>query len=592
MAGRTLSLEDIIGRPEQMAVQIAENYDRWQQKRATWLQEKKELRNYVFATDTTTTSNASLPWKNSTTVPKLCQIRDNLHANYMAALFPNSDWLIWEGDDEDAEAEDKRKVITSYMGNKIRQSDFMQQVSALVYDYIDYGNVIASTEYVNETREDPTTGEVIIGYVGPRVVRISPLDIVFNPAAATFEQTPKIIRTIKSLGDIAADIEDHPTGGYLQDIFNLIADHRKTVNSASSTDSIKDDGYQMDGFGSMIEYYGSGYVEILEFHGDLYDTEKDELLKNHIITVVDRKHIIRKIPNPSWRGQSFRHAGWRLRPDNLWAMGPLDNLVGMQYRIDHLENLKADVFDMIAHPMLKIKGYVEDFNYGPNERIYVGEEGDVVFMNPDPTALNADTQIAILEQKMEDMAGAPKQAMGIRTPGEKTAFEVQTLENAAGRIFQNKTKQFEMNFAEPLINDMLELSRRNMEVSDIVRTVDDEFGVALFERITPEDLATRGKIRPIGARHFAEKANQFQNLLQLMNSAVGQDPAINNHISGIKTAEIIEELLDIEKFGLVTQNIRIAEQTESQRMVNQATSTLEEEAAVGEVLAEEGNIEP
>jgi hypothetical protein len=41
-------------------------------------------------------------------------------------------------------------------------------------------------------------------------------------------------------------------------------------------------------------------------------------------------------------------------------MGPLDNLVGMQYRIDHLENLKADVFDLIAFPPLKIKGYVED----------------------------------------------------------------------------------------------------------------------------------------------------------------------------------------------------------------------------------------
>ena len=48
-------------------------------------------------------------------------------------------------------------------------------------------------------------------------------------------------------------------------------------------------------------------------------------------------------------------AGWRPRPDNLYAMGPLDNLVGMQYRIDHLENLKSDVFDQIAYPILKIR---------------------------------------------------------------------------------------------------------------------------------------------------------------------------------------------------------------------------------------------
>jgi hypothetical protein len=86
-------------------------------------------------------------------------------------------------------------------------------------------------------------------------------------------------------------------------------------------------------------------------------------------------------PLPSWLGTApIFHAGWRSRPDNLYAMGPLDNLVGMQYRIDHLENLKADVFDQIALPMLKIRGDVEDFEYMPAGRVYIGEEGDVVPM--------------------------------------------------------------------------------------------------------------------------------------------------------------------------------------------------------------------
>ena len=122
---------------------------------------------------------------------------------------------------------------------------------------------------------------------------------------------------------------------------------------------------------------------------------------------------------------------------------------------------------------------------------------------------------------------------------------------------------------------MLELSRRNMEISDVVRVVDDEFGAALFETITPEDLAARGKIRPIGARHFAQRANQFQNMLNLLNSAV--------HISGIKTAQVIEELLNIEKFNLVQPNIRVAEQLETQRMMNAGQGSLDEEqAALGE----------
>jgi hypothetical protein len=578
MAGRTLDIKDVVGSSDRLAVHIAMEFQRWNTMRDAWLAEKREVRNYIFATDTTKTTNQTLPWKNSTTIPKLCQIRDNLHANYMAALFPNPDWLVWEGDDEDSETKEKRKIILDYMRNKLRQSNFETNVSEMVYDFIDFGNVISTTEYVNESRE-VEEGEVLPGYVGPLAQRISPYDVVFNPAAVSFERSPKIVRSIKSLGEIAADIEDHPEQGYMKDVFTKINMVRKSVQGLSSSDLGNSEAYVIDGFGSILEYYQSGYVEILEFHGDLWDIDNQELLKNYVITIADRLHILRKKPNPSWRGQSMRHAGWRLRPGNLWAMGPLDNLVGMQYRIDHLENLKADVFDQIAYPIAKVKGFVEDWDFEPGARIYVGDEGDVEFLRPDTTVLNADTQIALLEARMEDMAGAPRQAMGIRTPGEKTAFEVQSLDNASSRIFQNKIQYFEINHLEPLLNDMLEQARRNMDVSDVVRTLDDEFGTALFETITKEDLAARGKLRPVGARHFAARANKFQNLVNLTNSSIGQDPAVNVHISGFKLAQIVEELLDIEKFGLVIENIRVAEQLTTQRLVNTGSEALDAEVA-------------
>jgi len=52
--------------------------------------------------------------------------------------------------------------------------------------------------------------------------------------------------------------------------------------------------------------------------------------------------------------------------------------------------------------------------------------------------------------------------MGFRSPGEKTKYEVQRLENASARIFQNKINQFEEQIVEPLLNAMLELARRNL----------------------------------------------------------------------------------------------------------------------------------
>src|SRR5574340_3266 len=140
MAGKVAQIQSIIN-PDGLARQLSSLYDRWYTQRSEKEEEWKELRNYLFATDTTTTTNSKLPWKNKTTLPKLTQIRDNLHANYMDALFPNDDWLRWEGFSSDDVNKKKRKIIESYMKNKLRQSEFRQMISKCLYDYIDTGNV-------------------------------------------------------------------------------------------------------------------------------------------------------------------------------------------------------------------------------------------------------------------------------------------------------------------------------------------------------------------------------------------------------------------------------------------------------------------
>jgi hypothetical protein len=575
MAGRVLNINQLLAdSKDQLAEVISQKYSEWDNFRQKWLEEKKELRNYLFATDTRKTSNSKLPWKNSTTIPKLTQIRDNLHANYMEAMFPNEHWLQWEGSTADDELETKAKAIESYMRTKLRQDNAEIIISQLVLDYIDYGNCFATAEWVDESTTDET-GTVIRGYVGPRIVRFSPYDIVFNPLAPSFEKSPKIIRSIKSLGELYKDLQTMDPNTDEARAYKQALDKstgiRSKVAGISRGDTLKSDGLQIDGFSSIQHYFGSDYVEILTFYGDLYDIQQQKFLENHIISVIDRCFIIRKEKNPDWTvGPAIFHAGWRIRPDNLYAMGPLDNLVGMQYRMDHLENLKADAFDMIAFPVLKIKGYVENFVYEPGSRIIVGEDGDVVFMHPDVTALNADNQIDVLEQRMEQMAGAPREAMGIRSPGEKTKFEVQKLDNAASRIFNNKIEQFERVFAQKLYNYMLQLARKNMSSNDVTRTLDSQIDAIVFSTITKEDITANGNLRPIGASHFAAQANLLQNIVSLANSPLLQDPAVNRHLSGKKIAKLVERLTDLDEYAIYGENIRVIEEQETARLANVA----------------------
>lgn len=575
MAGTTIDIENFID-PHALATDISDRWTSWNNSRQAKLEEWKELRNYIYATDTRTTSNSKLPWTNSTTTPKLTQIADNLHANYFSALFPQQRWFKFQAHDEDSDVKNKRDTIQAYMENKVRQSDFENTTSKLINDYIQYGNCFATVDFARDYTEYED-GERVVNYIGPKLVRISPFDICFNPLAPNFSDSPKIVRSILTLGEIARKVEETVDNAYMTDILNKMLSNRSTM-SGQDVDVAKSQAFTADGFANLTEYYESNYVELLTFYGDIYDSENGVFHKNRVITIVDRAYVMFNEQNPSWLGKApIFHAGWRERPDNLYAMGPLDNLVGMQYRIDHLENLKADVFDQIAYPIIKIRGDVEDFDFEPAARIYMGEEGDVGYLAPDATALNADFQIQALENKMEMLAGAPREAMGIRSAGEKTAFEVQQLMTAAGRIFQHKTAHFERVFLEPILNAMLEAARRNMDYADTVRVLNDDTGLFFFEQITKEDILANGKIVPMGARHYAERANRVQNLTSLYQLKLA-DPTMAAHLSGKEFARLMAE--ELGEPALFSENVTITEQLETQRMATEAEVQFEEEQQI------------
>lgn len=533
------------------------------------IDEWKELRNYVFATDTSTTSNSTLPWKNSTTTPKLCQIRDNLHSNYLSALFPNDDWLRWMGYTKDDSLKQKAATIEAYMSNKCRESHFRTTMSKLIYDYIDYGNAFATVAFEAKYKTMPDE-TLVPDYIGPKAVRISPMDIVFNPLADDFMNSFKIVRSVKTIGELKKLAQDEPEQAFWTKGLERRDKIRRIMGGYSIEDFDKACGYSADGFGNMYSYFMGDFVEILEFYGDYHDHSTGELSTNRMITIVDRGCCVRDEAIPTWMGGApIFHVGWRFRQDNLWAMGPLDNLVGMQYRIDHLENLKADAMDLVVHPPLAIQGEVEEFVWGPGAEIHFDEGGSVGLLSQDMNSLiMANNEIQMLEDKMELYAGAPREAMGIRTPGEKTALEVQTLSNAAGRIFQEKATSFEIELLERTLNAMLESARRNLDGSDTIRVLDDDIGVQQFMSITKDDITANGKIRPIGARHFAKQAQDLQNIVGVFSSPIGQ--MIAPHTSGKAMMRFVDDVTGLKGYDIFRPNVAIAEAQETQALLNQA----------------------
>ncbi|MCA9340384.1 MAG: hypothetical protein KDA17_05710, partial [Candidatus Saccharibacteria bacterium] len=333
MAGETLDIYDYI-KPDKAATAISEMYLLYDVKRANLVSKWKELQSYVFATDTTTTTNSRLPWSNKTTIPKLCQIRDNLLSNYMATMFPRSRWLQWLGDTETDSKDKVRSNIETYMSWAIQRGNFLEEAAKCVLDYIDYGNALAMPVWIDRRIVD-ANGEKT-GFVGPGIKRINPVDLHVNPIASEFTKAPKIIRSVMTIGE-AKKIVDSQQNPDVREEAKLAFDYMMSTRANFSQfgghsgqftaggQDLKDTVFNMQGFDDWRGYLGSDYVELLTFYGDYFDRETSTLHENQIVVVVDRHKILYRKPNPSVYGYPpIFHAGWRVRQDNLWAMGPLE----------------------------------------------------------------------------------------------------------------------------------------------------------------------------------------------------------------------------------------------------------------------------
>jgi hypothetical protein len=550
MTGEALDLTGSNLEADEKALRIGNMWDKWDGDRGAWKQEILEAQRYTFATDVRQT-DGDTGWNNSTVIPKLAHIRDTLLANYETGLFPNQAWLQWVASDKAPRLQSKKKAIEAYMVAKTDRKEFRNTMNQLLSDYVDFGIPIATTGYEHLIGKDQDDEDFTV-FSGPVVKRLHPFDVVFNPLAESIEKTPVIIRSVMSIGDMEVQAENSQDQGMIQAVARAKqlrnaaggGNNSRTVMSAEKWTNL-----HVAGFSSYSAYLGSGMVELLTFMGDYYDADTMTTMHNVKMVVMDRMFLVVEKPITSWVGRKIYMAGWRNTPMSLMPQSPLANLVGMQYRINHLENLKADALDLTVFPPVKIKGQVAHFNWGPMEPIHLTSAGDdVELLNPNAAAISVDVELQFLMDQMEMFAGAPRETLGIRTPGEKTAAEFMGLMSAAGRNFQKALTNFEINVLEPVLNAMLYEARARLVTAETISSINEANGKQAFVTVTNDDLKVSGRLRPIGARHFSRQQQILQDLMIVTNGPLKEK--IMPHMSGVALTGMIEDAMNVERFEL------------------------------------------
>lgn len=573
--------------PDTLADAISNKFVAWENSRDRWYANARETLENLYATSTHDIYNQAHEYDMSTHIPKLTQIRDMLITFYLDAMFSLPDYVEWEPYDSNSTSYNVKNTLKALLKQMLDDSDFKPTIRQLVEDYVDYGNAFATAvEYHKVLRNS-------LLYKGPKAVRINPMDIFFDPLASSFERSPKIIRSIMTIGELLQSIEDLPEDMQMyKDAVKKAVDKRNTIYntiSANNSQALVDDMCHIAGFDSWSTYYSSDTVELLTFYGDLYDIKENKLHRGSRIVVMDRCEVLLNEPITDYGfGCNIFKAGWRDRKDNLWSMSPLDNIKGLQFMVDFLENKRADVFNFISNPTIVTKGDVEMPEYiFPGCHIGIDVDGDIQFIRPDSTALQADMYIERYLQQMEEMAGMPKEAMGFRTPGEKTAFEISQLNTAASRLFNEKVHKFELEMLEPLLTLMLRIYTSDPNRLVKLKRV-DENGIVTFEEINFADLKAEGRFVATGSTTYTEKARIAQTLMQLSNTNLYNDPLVSNWIDPKEVAKALIYSTGLDKFdNILSENARVYAEMNMRMTAEDVNQELDRQQAEGLMNAQQ-----
>ena len=557
--------------PEVTASTVAQLWFEWNNYRVNARNLWGEIDSYIHATDTNGFVGGS-SFDHSTHIPVISEIHEDLIAILYSTVLPHEDWLGWRGNAFDVKLKTKRKKLLTYIKQINRENDFRPIMRQIIDDFCRYGNAFGQTVYCNETYLKPD-GEVEQGYAGPALKRISPYDIVFNPTASSFKKTAKVVREMLSLGEFLQWTDKLAKSGYEvnREARQGVLDRRGGGSQTADTSNVqKNKQFVPDGFGTIEQYYQSGFVEVLWFYGSVYDAKDQKVHNNRLIIITDRRNVL--LDKHEDDSKIFK-AGWKNRPDNLWSQGPLDNIVGINYMINHRENAKNDAIDKFIYPDRAYIGEVDEIydEVTGHTKYIMPEGGSVTDISPDSTVLTYDNQIVMHLEMARRAARLPQQLAGFRTPGEKTASEVQTLNDGAFRGFINKAEQFEQEFLEPVITSFITIAKDNF--SAVIEVLgEDTDGIIQVLEITEDDLKANGKMVPYGARRFSRNLQQLAGLNQLFASNALQ--IMGSHMNTYNLSKTWETLSGFDDFDIVQRFAAIDEATEAQKFQAEAEREL------------------
>lgn len=305
-------------------------------------------------------------------------------------------------------------------------------------------------------------------------------------------------------------------------------------------------------------------VEILEFWGRVPSELSPDGVLSRVITVANRRFLMRNRPNPYNHGQ-LPFLAYSPTPDlqYFYAPGKAEIVEKLQIVGNRYLNQSLDAADLMIDPMWfydRGAGLVTRNLYSRPGR-FVGMNGNpnnaIMPMAPNMQGLTvADNKIAQVREFLQMGTGIVDDAVqGLGGDGRQTAREFIGRREAAGTRLMLESRIYEETMLEPMANMFSALSKQFLEPPVEVLILGDGSQLdpvtgmpipASRETLSGYDLFPTYSARALGATMGLSKQMQQQNLLSLLQalssplgqSLMGQINAVNFFRGVFRTFEV------------------------------------------------------
>lgn len=305
-------------------------------------------------------------------------------------------------------------------------------------------------------------------------------------------------------------------------------------------------------------------VEILEFWGVVPSEFAPDGVKQRVITIANRRYLMRNRPNPYNHGQlPFVTYSPAPDPHYFYAAGKAEIVEKLQIVGNRYINQSLDAADLLIDPMMfydRGSGLVTKNLYSrPGRFIPVNGNPQQAVM---PVTFNgqglsiADNKIEQVREFLQMGTGIVDDAVqGMGGDSRQTAREFIGRREAAGTRLMLEARIYEEMMLEPMANMFTALSKQFLEPPVEVLILGDGSQydpvtgqpiAASRETLSMYDLFPSYSARALGASMGLSKQMQQQNLIALLQalgtplgaSLIGQISAVNFFRSVFRTFEV------------------------------------------------------